>query len=46
LEMPKKYFFGKVWKKTVKTFFQSIGDKKRKISKKLEVLKRVGGSKN
>ena len=44
LEMP--IFFGKVWKKIGKTFFQSIGAKKskivNKISNKLEVLKREG----
>jgi hypothetical protein len=44
LEMP-KFFFGKIWRKSV-TFFQSIGAKKSKIvvkiTSKLEVLKRDG----
>jgi hypothetical protein len=40
-----KFFFGKIWRKSV-TFFQSIGAKKSKIvvkiTSKLEVLKRDG----
>jgi hypothetical protein len=43
LEMPTKNFvFWEGLKKVGKTFFQSIGAKKSKISNKLEVLKREG----
>jgi hypothetical protein len=41
-----KFFFGKIWRKLVKPFFQSIGIKKSKIvdkiTSKLEVLNRDG----
>ncbi len=40
MEMPKKNLEG--LEKVGKTFFQSIGAKKSKISNKLEVLKREG----
>jgi hypothetical protein len=46
LEMPTKkivlFFLGKDLEKVDKTFFQSIGAKKSKISNKPEVLKREG----
>jgi hypothetical protein len=42
LEMPTKYFFWEGFEKVGKTFFQSIGAKKSKISNKLDVLKREG----
>jgi hypothetical protein len=44
LEMPTKKicFFWEGLEKVGKTFFQSIGAKKSKISNKLEVLKREG----